>query len=199
MHRIGADLFEFNGKQFLVMMDHYSSYPWVRRLCNISSASCIDTMKSVFSEFGYPQHLHSNSGRQYSSQELNSFVHKFNVKHMLKKCDNIYDALHVYRSTPSCNSRHSPYKLLFNCRLKDNVISLTHSESGPQKPLQRNSEPAMQKPICEILPPQPEEFTSDSSVVEEQALTGPDVINIPELHVLCRSSRRNRRKPRRYT
>ena len=32
MQRIGTDLFEFNGKQFLVMVDHYSSYPWVRRL-----------------------------------------------------------------------------------------------------------------------------------------------------------------------
>ena len=51
MHRIGTDLFEFNGKQFLIMVDHYSSYPWVRRLRNISSASCIDAMKSVFSEF----------------------------------------------------------------------------------------------------------------------------------------------------
>ena len=33
MNRIGTDLFEFNGKQFLVMVDHYPSYPWVRRLC----------------------------------------------------------------------------------------------------------------------------------------------------------------------
>ena len=148
MHRIGTDLFEFNGKQFLIMVDHYSSYPWVRQLRNISSASCIDAMKSVFSELGYPQHIYSDFDRQYSSQEFNSFVHEFNVKHtmsnaecyvgtvkrMLKKCDNIYDALHAYRSTPLYNSCHSPYELLFNHRMKDNVISLTHSEPGPQKP-----------------------------------------------------------------
>ena len=248
MHRIGTDLFEFNGKQFLVMVDHYSSYPWVRRLRNTSSASCIDAIKSVFSEFGYPQHKHSSSGRQYSSQEFNSFVHEFNVKHtmfnaecyvgtmkrILKKCDNIYDALHAYRSTPLYNSRYSPFELLFNRRMKDNVISLSHfepgtqkptqvnSELGIQKPLQRNSElgpqkppqgnfelgpqkppqgnfePVTQKPICELLPPQPEADTSDSSVVEEQALTGPDVINIPDPHVLRRSSRVDRRKPSRY-
>ena len=66
-------------------------------------------MKSVFSEFGYPQHIYTDFNRQYSSQEFNSFVHEFNVKRtmsnaecyvgtvkrMLKKCDNIYDALHV--------------------------------------------------------------------------------------------------------
>ena len=224
MHRIGTDLFEFNEKQFLVMVDHYSSYPWVRRLRNISSASCIDAMKSVFSEFGYPQHIHSNSGRQYSSQEFNSFVREFNVKHtmfnaecyvgtmkrILKKCDNIYDALHAYRSTPLYNSRYSLFELLFNRRMKDNVISLSHFEPGlqkptqvnfelgPQKPPQGNFEPVTQKPICELLPPQPEADTSDSSVVEEQALTGPDVINIPDPHVLRRSSRVDRRKPSRF-
>ena len=64
MHHIGTELFEFNGKQFLIMVDYYSSYPWVRRLRNISSASCIDAMKSVFSEFRNPQHIHSDSGRQ---------------------------------------------------------------------------------------------------------------------------------------
>ena len=42
MHRICTDLFDFNGKQFLIMVDYYSSYPWVRRLRNISSVSCID-------------------------------------------------------------------------------------------------------------------------------------------------------------
>ena len=320
MHRIGTDLFDFNGKQFLIMVDYYSSYPWVRRLRNISSASCIDALKSVFSEFGYPQHIHSDSGRQYSSQEFKSFVREFNMKHtmsspyyhesngkaecyvgivkrMLKKCDNIYDALLAYRSTPLCNSRHRPYELLFNRRMKDNVISLpvhydgdedescdktfkygifnpgdkvfifdkerkfwekgrilshteqpnqydvlfntgriarrnrvhlkndqtpAHSEPGPQKPLQRNSEPGPQKPpqgnfelgpqkppqgnfepvtqksICELLPPQPEADTFDSSVVEEQALTGPDVIDIPDPHVLRRSSRVDRRKPSRF-
>ena len=79
-------------------------------------------MKSVFSEFGYPQHIHSDSHRQFSSQEFNSFVHGFTVKHtmsnaecyvgtlkrMLKKCDNIYDALHAYRSTPLYYSHYSP-------------------------------------------------------------------------------------------
>ena len=201
---------------------------------------------------------------------------------MLKKCDNIYDALLAYRSAPLCNSRHSPYELLFNRRMKDNVISLpvhyegdescdktfqydifnpghkvfifdkerkfwekrrilSHteqpnqydvffitgriarrnrvhlkndqtparsepgpqkpvqrnselgpqnllqrkSELGPQKPLQRNSEPVMQPvmSICELLRFQPETNTSDISVAEEQALTGPDVINIPDPHV----------------
>ena len=54
------------------------------------------------------------------------------VKRMLKKCDNIYDALLAYRSTPLCNSRHSSYELLFNCRMKDNVISLPVHYDGDE-------------------------------------------------------------------
>ena len=54
MHRIGTDLFDFNGKQFLITVDYFSSYPCVRCMRNISSASCIDAMKSVFSELGTP-------------------------------------------------------------------------------------------------------------------------------------------------
>ena len=54
------------------------------------------------------------------------------VKRMLKKCDNIYDALLAYRSTPLCNSRHSPYELLFNRRMKDNVISLPVHYDGEE-------------------------------------------------------------------
>ena len=69
------------------------------------------------------------------------------VKRMLKKCDNIYDALHAYRSTLLCNSCHSPYELLFNHKMKDIVISLSHSEPGPQKPTQVNSELGRQKPL----------------------------------------------------
>ena len=118
-------------------------------------------MKLVFSEFGYPQHIHSDSDRQYSSQEYNFFVYEFNVKHtmsnakcyvgtvkrMLKKCDNIYDALHAYRSTPLYNSRYSPFELLFNRTMKENVISLSHFELGLQKPTQVNSELGIQKPL----------------------------------------------------
>ena len=63
MYRIGTDLLEFNGKQFLIMVDHYSLYLWVISRRNISSASCINAMKSVFSEFGYPQHIYSDFDR----------------------------------------------------------------------------------------------------------------------------------------
>ena len=77
MHCIGTDLFEYNNKPYLIMVDYFSSYPWIRPLRNISSLSVIEAMKSVFSEFGYPDKIHSDSGSQYSSKEFNSFTMEY--------------------------------------------------------------------------------------------------------------------------
>ena len=60
MHCIGTDLFEYNNKPYLIMVDYFSSYPWIHPLRNISSLSVIEAMKSVFSEFGYPDTIHSD-------------------------------------------------------------------------------------------------------------------------------------------
>ena len=70
MHCIGTDLFEYNSKPYLIVVDYFSLYPWIRPLRNISSLSVIEAMKSVFSEFGYPDKIHSDSGSQYSSKNL---------------------------------------------------------------------------------------------------------------------------------
>ena len=80
-------------------------------------------MKSVLSEFGYPDKIHSDSGSQYSSKEFNSFTMEYDIKHsmlspyyhesngkselyvgivkkLLRKCTDINDALLACRSAP---------------------------------------------------------------------------------------------------
>ena len=44
MHCVGTDLFEYKQKPHLLMIDYFSSYPWVRPLKNISSTSLIEGM-----------------------------------------------------------------------------------------------------------------------------------------------------------
>ena len=83
MHCIGTDLFEYNNKPYLIVVDYFSLYPWIRPLRNISSLSVIEAMKSVFSEFGYPDKIHSDSGSQYSSKEFNSFTMEYDIKHSM--------------------------------------------------------------------------------------------------------------------
>ena len=52
MYCIGTNLFEYNNKPYLIMVDYFLPYPWIRPLRNISSLSVIEAMQSVFSEFG---------------------------------------------------------------------------------------------------------------------------------------------------
>ena len=81
MHCVGTDLFEYKQKPYLLMIDYFSSYPWVRPLKNISSTSVIEGMQSVFTEFGYPYQIHSDSGSQYSSKEFMTFAKQYDIAH----------------------------------------------------------------------------------------------------------------------
>ena len=47
--RVGTDLFELNGKHYVVIADYYCRYPEVIKLTSTTSASVITAMKSVFS------------------------------------------------------------------------------------------------------------------------------------------------------
>ena len=148
MHCVGTDLFEYKQKPYLLMIDYFSSYPWVRPLKNISSTSVIEGMQSVFTEFGYPYQIHSDSGSQYSSKEFMTFAKQYDIKHTMsspyyhesngkaecyvrivknllkKQRSNINDALLAYRSAPLCNSKHSPAELMFNRQMKDNILTI---------------------------------------------------------------------------
>ena len=98
----------------------------MRPLKNISSTSVIEGMQSVFTEFGYPYQIHSDSGSQYSSKEFITFAKQYDIKHTMSSPDyhesngkaecyvrivknllnlkkqrsNINDALLAYRSAP---------------------------------------------------------------------------------------------------
>ena len=54
-HTVGTDLFYFNGKDYLLVCDYSSKFPFVRPLPqNCSSEAVIDQVKQIFSEQGIP-------------------------------------------------------------------------------------------------------------------------------------------------
>ena len=52
MHCIGTDLFEYKKITYLIMVDYFSSYPWIRSLRYTSAFSVIEALRFVSSEFG---------------------------------------------------------------------------------------------------------------------------------------------------
>ena len=121
--KVASDLFELNGKTYLLVADYFSRYLEVQTLTTTTSASVIRALKAIFSRHGIPAVLMSDNGPQYSSQEMKDFANQYNFKHvtssphypqsngmaermvktaksLLEKSADPYLALLAYRTTP---------------------------------------------------------------------------------------------------
>ena len=52
--KLGCDLFDYQGAQYLLVADYYSKYPILRKLNSTTSAAIINHLKSIFAEHGIP-------------------------------------------------------------------------------------------------------------------------------------------------
>ena len=190
MQTVGADIFQCNGETFLILMDYFSKYPWVRRLRNISATTTIDAMRTVFSEFGYPSHLHSDSGTQFTAREFQTFSQRYNFKHtksspyyhesngkseryvgviknlMRKNPGSLGEALLAYRCAPlGCNER-TPAELMFNRQIKDHIVDLPIQGSDD-----RANEDEIEQPSSKYPPLHPGDrvfvFNTDTKMWEK--------------------------------
>uniref|UniRef100_A0A8D0C7Y7 Gypsy retrotransposon integrase-like protein 1 n=1 Tax=Scleropages formosus TaxID=113540 RepID=A0A8D0C7Y7_SCLFO len=80
--KVGTDLFHFNGKDYLLVVDYFSSYPEIALLSNSSSACVIQHMKSVFARHGIPTVVMSDNGPCYSSSEFQDFAAHYDFQHV---------------------------------------------------------------------------------------------------------------------
>ena len=121
--KLGADLFYYRGKNYLLVVDYFSRYPKVAELSSTTSRSVITALKFMFSHHGIPDLLHSDNGPQFSSEELDQFAKSYDfrlstsspyfpqenslvehtvktIKCLFEKSDDHYLSLLIYRSTP---------------------------------------------------------------------------------------------------
>ncbi|XP_049867459.1 uncharacterized protein K02A2.6-like isoform X1 [Pectinophora gossypiella] len=81
-YRIHADfLGPFYNKMYLVIVDSYSKWPEVFEMSSITACRTIAVLKYVFSRFGYPNHLVTDNGPTFTSQEFENYCNDINVKH----------------------------------------------------------------------------------------------------------------------
>ena len=80
--KVASDLFEFKGKQYLLVVDYYSRYPEVIQLTATTSSSVISSMKSIFSRHGIPRTMVSDNGPQYNSAEMKDFASSYGFNHV---------------------------------------------------------------------------------------------------------------------
>ena len=153
--KLATDLFYWKGSAHLLIIDYYSRYIETAKLSSESSSEVIRHTKSILYRHGIPKHMFSDNGPQYSSLEYKKFAEEYGflhttssprfpqsngeaeravktVKAMLKKSDDPYLAMLIYRSTPLQNG-FSPAELLMNRRLRTN-LPITEAQLKPKVP-----------------------------------------------------------------
>ena len=79
--KIGTELFDWNGKPYLIVVDYYSRYPEVAELRDTKATTVIQKTKSFFSRHGIPETIISDNGPQYSSAEYKHFANQYSFTH----------------------------------------------------------------------------------------------------------------------
>ena len=132
--RIATDLYDFQGRKHIIVVDYYSRWFDIKELPDETSHSVIKALKEVFATHGIPDVIMSDNGPQYSAEAFRQFAAAYHFTHvtsspkfpqangeverairtaksMQRKKKDIFSALLTYRSSPLQNS-YSPSELL---------------------------------------------------------------------------------------
>ena len=152
---VATDLFQWNGSNYLLVVDYFSRYPEIARLNNTTSHGIIEHMKSIFSRHGIPEVVTSDNGPQYASEQFADFAQAYGFQHktssprypqsngeaersvktikgLLTKSKDPYLAVMEYRATPLFNGC-SPAQLLMGRRIRT-TLPVHPSMLEPQWP-----------------------------------------------------------------
>lgn len=68
--KIGCDLFDLDGKDYIILCDYYSNFFEMKQLNKTTSTSVIKFLKENFARYGIPKLFISDNGPQFSSVEF---------------------------------------------------------------------------------------------------------------------------------
>ena len=120
--KLGADILEFRGENYLCVVDYYSKFPQVNLLSSTTSSSVVVNLKSIFARHGVPDELLADN-MSFASRDLQDFASSWGyqlitsspgyprsngmsertigtIKQPLTKAEDPYVDLMEYRNTP---------------------------------------------------------------------------------------------------
>jgi hypothetical protein len=78
--KVAVDLYEIAGVHYLLAVDYYSKWPCAVQLRGITSASVVQELKRFFVDFGFPEQLVSDNGKQFDSAEFRRFCNQYEIR-----------------------------------------------------------------------------------------------------------------------
>ena len=148
---VGADLFEYKGKDYLLVVDYFSRWIEVLEVHKKTTDAVVRGMEVIMARLGVPLTMRSDNGPCFSSDAFRRFIEEWKINHitssphypesnglaersvgtvkrMWKKEENKNVALMVYRSTPLGGGK-SPAELLYGRNLRTNLPRGTNEKT----------------------------------------------------------------------
>lgn len=141
--RVTCDLFQWNGQDYLLLIDYFSRFIELDQLRSTTSSAVVAALSAHFARYGIPEEFVLDNGPQFSSHAFAVFMAHHGITHrtssphnaqsngvaerairtiktMLMKSESCHDVLLAYRSTPlQCG--FSPAQLLMGRRIRASV------------------------------------------------------------------------------
>ena len=86
-----ADFFNFKGKEYLLIGDTFSKYPFTFRMTTKTADTVIQKLTQLFSQYGNPKSLTTDNGPPFSSEPFSQFM-------STQRLENITSSLHYPKS-----------------------------------------------------------------------------------------------------
>lgn len=84
--KVAIDLFEFNKKIYLIVVDYFSKYVEIALLNQVySSLNVINHLKSIFARHGIPETVISDNGPPMNSKDFKLFTKEWNIQHITSR------------------------------------------------------------------------------------------------------------------
>ena len=80
---LAMDNFDFNGKNYLIVVDHFSKFVVVKHSQDLTSRTTINILMDIFSEHGFPATISCNHGCNFVLSEFIDFYKKLNISFTL--------------------------------------------------------------------------------------------------------------------
>ena len=166
--KVGADLFYFDNRTFLVMVDYYSNYIEICKLQSQTTICVIKEMQGVFARYGVPDQLMTDNGPQFSNAEFSSFAKKWAFQH-------ITSSPHYPRSNGKAENAVRTVKKLFSkCKLsgESEFMALLNWRNTPTEGMDTSPSQRLMGRRCKTVMP------CISTLLEPRYITEKDTKNI---------------------
>ncbi|XP_064638300.1 uncharacterized protein K02A2.6-like [Lineus longissimus] len=78
--KLAADIFHWEGRDYILLIDYFSKYIEVGQLNNLTSKQLIEVFKALICHHGIPQILRADNGTQLVSSEFENFLKGYGIK-----------------------------------------------------------------------------------------------------------------------